>query len=109
MFNLLPHYNNIIVCKRDLIRTLAKGEDEPEFNEKQATIDALLKVSKHPNLPLNEYGSEDDVASHYSREEWDKEGMDSGKGKKKKQKKRGVIETELFLDAQSDEAIKTMT
>ena len=107
-FDLLPHDCNVIVCRRDVIRTLAKDEDEPEFDEKQARIDALLEVSEHPNIPSNEYGSEDDVASHYSGEQWDEEGMDSGKGKKKK-KKRSVIEMEMFLNEQSDEEIKAAT
>ncbi len=92
-----------------MIRTLTKDEDEPEFDEKQASIDALLKISEHPNLPLNEYGSEDDVACHYSGEQWDGEGMESSKGKKKKKKRRSMIEMELFLNTQSDEAIKAAT
>ena len=67
-------------------------------------------MSEHPNLPLNKYGSEDDVACHYSGEQWDGEGMESSEGKKKKKKRRrSVIEMELFLNTQSDEAIKAAT
>ena len=110
-FDLLPHDNNIIICKRDAIRTLGKDEDEPEYDEKQARIDALLEVCENPNRPSNEYGSEDDVASNYSGQQSDLDDSDNDKGKNKKKtkKKRSVVEMEMFLNEQTDDDIKCAT
>lgn len=110
-FDLLPHEHNLVVVKRSIIKVLIPGEDEPEYDEKQARIDALNEECEHPNLPSNEYGSGDDMASIGSSdcgEENDAtEGSGGGKkGKKKKKKKaRCAIEMERFLKEKSDEDI----
>lgn len=100
-FDLLPHDHNVVVVKRAIIRVLIPGEDEPEYDDKQARIDALNEICEHPNLPSNEYGSGDDMASVNSDEELVDENTGSG-AKKKKKKKRCALEMEKFLKEKSD-------
>lgn len=49
-FDLFPHEDNIIVLPRSPIKVLISGEDEPEYDEKQARIDALSEHCEHPHL-----------------------------------------------------------
>jgi hypothetical protein len=88
------------------------GEDEPQYDEKQARIDAMLEDCEHPNLQSNEYGSEDDVVSVGSTtgNDEDQPATQSSKKKKKERKKPcAVLEMELFLNEQFVEEIATAT
>ena len=102
-FDLFPADNNVVVCPRGIIRTLYPDEDEPEYDEKKARIEALAEVCEHPYRASNEYGSDDDMASVFSAVDDDFDGEPiTGKMKKRKAKPRGVREMEYFLNMQSD-------
>ena len=102
-FDLFPADNNVVVCPRGIIRTLYPDEDEPEYDEKKARLEALAELCEHPYRASNEYGSDDDMASVFSAgdRDFDDEPM-TGKTKKRKAKPRGVREMEYFLNMQSD-------
>jgi hypothetical protein len=111
-FDLFPSDCNIVVLPREPINVLMPGEDEPEYDEKQARIDAMLEHCEHPNLPSKEYGSEDDVASVELTAD-DDDDVDpeeqSSKNKKKKKKPRAVLEMERFLNEQFESEIAKAT
>ena len=106
-FDLLPFEHNVVVVKRSIIRVLVPGEDEPEYDEKQARIDALNEMCEHPFLQSNEYGSGEDMASVGSSdsggENEDNEGSAAtGRKKKKRKKPRCAREMERFIQEQSE-------
>jgi hypothetical protein len=73
----------------------------------------MLEQCEHPNLPSNEYGSEDDVASVVltanDDDDVDPEEQSSKKKKREKKKPRAVLEMERFLNEQFESEIAKAT